>query len=248
MEVFEHTLNHISGGQVLDIATSRGGFVGQLKEHLKSYTAIVGIDVDPQVLEVARDSFDDENIHFMRMSAAQLAFADEQFDTVSASASLHHLPNVAQALKEMARVLKPSGTFIFIEMTRDAQTEPQRTLVQLHHWAADVDTARGVYHRKTFTRRELVGFLESMQLQNVVMHDFLKTDSDPMDEAAIRQCEDAIDKVLQRVIGLPEYGPLKTRSQGLLKRIRESGVHWEPVLFITGQKPFPNKTVDTEAT
>ncbi len=236
MTIFEQTLNDISGGQVLDIATSRGGFVGRLKEHLKSYDAIIGVDVDEQVLEIARGNFNDENIRFMLMDAGRLQFENGRFDTVTASASLHHLPDIAQALAEINRVLKPGGTFIFIEMHRDAQTEAQRTLVQMHHWAADVDTARGVFHNKTFTRQELVSFVESMGLKNVVIHDFWETDSEPMDEEAIAHCEEVIGKVLQRADGYPEYESLKARSEELHRRVRDGGVHWEPVLFITGQK------------
>ncbi|MCP4417575.1 MAG: class I SAM-dependent methyltransferase [Chloroflexi bacterium] len=243
MNIFEQALSNISGGQILDIATSRGGFVGRLKEHLKSYTSIIGIDVDAQILEMARDNFDEENIQFMLMDAGQLEFEIGRFDTVTASASLHHLPNIAQALAEINRVLKPGGNFIFIEMHRDAQTEAQRTLVQMHHWAADVDTARGVFHNKTFTRQELIEFIESMGLHNVIMHDFWETDSGPMDEEAISHCEEVIGKVLQRADGFPEYKLLKARSKELRKRLHNDGVHWEPVLFILGQKPFTNKTI-----
>ncbi|MCP4424181.1 MAG: class I SAM-dependent methyltransferase [Chloroflexi bacterium] len=238
MDIIEQTLSAISGGQVLDIATSKGGFVGQLKEHLHNYTSIIGIDVDAQVLEIARGNFDDENIRFMLMNVERLGFENGRFDTISASASLHHLPDVAQALQEIDRVLKPGGTFIFIEMYSDAQTEAQRTLVQMHHWAADVDTARGVYHNKTFTRQELVDFLVGMELQNVAMCDFPKIDSDPMDEESIKHCENVIDKVLRRAIGFPEYKALKARSQELQKRLHDDGVHWEPVLFVTGQKLY----------
>ncbi|MCP4418203.1 MAG: class I SAM-dependent methyltransferase, partial [Chloroflexi bacterium] len=162
MDILEQTLSDISGGQVLDIATSRGGFVGQLKAHLKDYASIIGIDIDADILAMARDNFDDENIRFMLMDVARMGFEDGRFNTISASASLHHLPNIPHALQEMNRALKPGGTFIFIEMHRDAQTKAQRTLVQMHHWAADVDTARGVYHNKTYTRQELLDFIASM--------------------------------------------------------------------------------------
>lgn len=236
MDIFEQTLSSIAGGQVLDIATSRGGFVGQLKEHLASYETITGIDVDAQVLETACAKFDDPAIQFLLMDASNLGFANGRFDTISASATLHHLPHVCLTLDEVMRVLKPGGTFIFAEMHRDAQTEAQHTIVQLHHWAADVDTARGVYHQKTFTRQELVSYLEQMALQNVEIHDLSNIDSDPMDEEAIQHSQEAIDKVLQRAIGLPEYETLEARAQTLQQRISKTGVHWEPVLIVNGQK------------
>lgn len=238
MTILEQTLSAISGGRVLDIATAKGGFVGQLKEHLKDYASIIGVDVDGQVLEAARSRFDDENICFMQMNGERLGFENGRFNTISASATLHHLPDIAQALKEIDRVLKPGGTFIFIEMHRDAHTEAQRTLIQMHHWAADVDTVCGVYHNKTFTRQALVDFIASMGLQNAAMHDLMEIDSDPMDEEAIKHCENVIDQVLSRANGFPEYKSLKARSQELRKRLHDNGVHWEPILFVTGQKPL----------
>lgn len=181
MAILKQVLSEITGSHVLDIGTSRGGFIGDLHKHLSGYKTITGIDVDNQVLDTARNNFDEGTIQFMLMDAARLGFKNGRFDTVSASATLHHLPNVAQALGEVLRVLKPGGTFIFIEMHRDAQTEAQNTIVQMHHWAADIDTVRGIYHNKTFTRQDLVDFIEGMGFENMVMHDFLKIDSDPMD-------------------------------------------------------------------
>jgi SAM-dependent methyltransferase len=41
-----------------------------------------------------------------------LPFADAQFDVVYARAVLHHIPDLAQAMIQFARVLKPGGVFI----------------------------------------------------------------------------------------------------------------------------------------
>jgi len=237
MDIFEQKLSAITGGHVLDIATSRGGFIGQLQENLASFETIIGIDVDAQILETSRSNFDDPAIGFLLMDAGQLGFANGRFDTLSASASLHHLPSIIQTLDEVMRVLKPGGTFVFAEMHRDAQTEAQHNIIQLHHWAADVDTARGVYHQKTYTRQELVSFLDQMDLHSVEMYDASDIDSDPMDEKAIQQCQDAIDKVLPRAIGLPEYKSLEARAKILRQKISTTGVQWEPILFVIGQKP-----------
>ena len=239
MDIFEETLGNISGGDVLDIATSRGGFVEELQNHLGSYISITGIDIDDQVLAAARNNFDEDSIQFLKMDAAHMGFENGRFDTVSASAALHHFPNVNQVLCEVERVLKPGGTFIFIEMHREAKTKAQQTVVQMHHWAADIDTSRGVYHNQTFTRQELVNFIEGMGLKNVTLHDFLKTDTDPMDEASIQQCEEAIDTVLKRTatLDLAKKETFQARSEALRIRLHKWGAQWEPVLFVTGKKP-----------
>lgn len=238
MDIFKEILGNIAGGRVLDIATSRGGFIEQLQENLASYDTITGVDIDADILETAKNKFDETSIQFIQMDAAQLGFVNGRFDTVCASAALHHLPDVPQVLDEIKRVLKPGGTFIFIEMHREAQTEAQRTIVQMHHWAADVDTARGIYHNKTFMRQELGDFIERLALQNLVIHDFARLDSDPADKEAIKHCQDTIERVLQRAIGLPKYASFKVRGEELRECLLAEGVQWEPLLFVTGQKPY----------
>ena len=52
--MIERILSGIDGGKVLDIATYEGHFVRILKENLKSYSEIVGIDVNEQAIETAR--------------------------------------------------------------------------------------------------------------------------------------------------------------------------------------------------
>jgi SAM-dependent methyltransferase len=51
---------------------------------------------------------------FLVMDAEQLEFADDSFDLVYGSAIIHHL-DLARALREVARVLRPTGKAIFIE-------------------------------------------------------------------------------------------------------------------------------------
>ena len=45
--------------------------------------------------------------------AEELPFADGSFDLVIGHAILHHIPNLAQAFREFARVLAPGGTVLF---------------------------------------------------------------------------------------------------------------------------------------
>ncbi len=236
MEIFRQTLGDIVGGSVLDVATQRGGFVQILTENLQSYTEITGIDISEEAIAAAQNTFDQENIQFIQMDAGQLNFADARFNTVSLSASLHHMVNIPQVLAEAMRVLKPGGHFILAEMHREGQTEAQLTRVYIHHWAAAVDTALGIPHNKTLTRQEFVDYMAELALSDVVYHDFSDTESDPMDEEMIASHEEVIEKYIQRIAGTADYATLKQQGEALRQRLRAVGVQSEPILVIVGRK------------
>ncbi len=244
-------LGNISGGRVLDIATSRGGFIHMLTSGLKDYTEITGIDISAEMLQAAQNAFsgsDDsthqqqKGIRFIQMDAERLGFKDGCFDTVSIGVSLHHMANLSQVLSEIKRVLqspareKPGGTCIVSEMYRDGQSDPQLTVVHMHDWAAEVDTALGVVHNPTFTRQEIIDILEEMGLRDLSFYDIADVDQDPKNEAAIEQGEATIQAVTQRAQGLPDFEGFKRRGEEIAVRLHDVGAQIQSVLIAVGTK------------
>ncbi len=236
MDIFERILSGIAGGQVLDVATQEGRFVQILMENLQSYTEIVGIDINEQAIETAQSTVGQEDIRFLVMNAEQLDFEDESFDTVSISASLHHLSNIQRVLEEMKRVLKPGGHFIIAEMHREGQTEAELTSVYLHHWVAEVDSTLGRLHNSTLARHEFADYVASLGLCDVEFHDFSDQDSDPMEKTRIEQLKGLIERILQRAEGTNNYKELKERGKVLRQRLDEVGAQREPILIVIGKK------------
>lgn len=75
---------------------------------------VTGVDVDPEQIEAARTKGKEvENARFMTMDGTQLPFSEGEFDIVFTNKVTHHIPNWQEALKEMARVLKPGGYLIY---------------------------------------------------------------------------------------------------------------------------------------
>ena len=235
MNIFKQILGRMCSGRVLDVATGEGKFIKTLVENLKSYAEIVGIDTIGYT-EAAGGIFSAENVYFIQMDAGRLGFRDESFDIVSVSSSLHHLEDVPRSLAEIKRVLRPGGHLIIRETHRDVQAEPQLTDMYIHHWVAEVDSALGFTHNRTFARQELVDLVEGLRLWNVVFHDVSNTDLDPMDDAAIKENEDIIDRYIQYATGLPDYRTLRQRGEELRQRHHEVGVQWEPELTVVGEK------------
>jgi SAM-dependent methyltransferase len=104
------------GGSVLDYGCGEGAYGAlHLAEHGKQVTAI---DLSPVAIEHARDTARakgvDELIDFRVMNAEQLDFPDASFDVVAGNGVIHHL-DLDRSLAEVARVLKPGGSAIFLE-------------------------------------------------------------------------------------------------------------------------------------
>lgn len=92
--------------RILDLGCGRGGLVEQLDHSL---SLVVGIDPDLQSLREHRLS-----LPRAQAISSRLPFAGGQFDVVFASWLLEHLPHPDADLLEIARVLRPGGSFVFI--------------------------------------------------------------------------------------------------------------------------------------
>jgi SAM-dependent methyltransferase len=237
MELFEQALGHIQGGRVLDVATGQGGFVGILAEGLGGYTQIVGIDITPRMIAGARRNTGKERTHFILMDGSRLGFADESFDTVSISASLHHLADPSPIFDEMGRMLRPGGHLVVMEMHRDVTTEAQRTSTSLHTWAATVDLALGHPHYPTLTRQQIVDHVAALGLRHLAVYDWADEDSDPLYEGRLTALEGMLERYLAKGQGLPDYPEIEAGATALRQRLRDVGAQAEPRLIIVGQKP-----------
>lgn len=236
MNTHKQALGGITGGKVLDVASGEGDFIRTLVGSLKSYVEVIGIDIFEYRTKVAGSIFCAEDVRFMQMDAERLGFANESFDTVSISSSLHHLESIPQCVGEMKRVLRSGGHIIIRETHRDIQAEPQLTDMQIHHWVAELDSALGFTHNRTFARQELIDLAEGLGLCNLEFYAVSNTDLDPMDEAAIKESEEVIERYIRYAEGLAGYRALKQRGEDIRRRLRKVGVQWEPELIIVGEK------------
>ena len=91
---------------LLDIGCGDGHFAGAFFPGVA-----VGIDLDlPKLREAARRR---AYRHLGAASAARLPFRDASFPAVLANCALEHIPALQETLDEIARVLRPGGTFVF---------------------------------------------------------------------------------------------------------------------------------------
>lgn len=81
--------------------------------------SVTCLDMTPAMLEAGRTEAEKEslhNMHFVLGDAAELPFLDNSFDIVLSRLAFHHFPNTDRPFAEMARVLKPGGKLVMIDM------------------------------------------------------------------------------------------------------------------------------------
>lgn len=100
----------------VDLACGTGGL---LRPALKSFPRLkgTGLDLSEPYLNVARDRATSRRASYVTAMAEELPFADNSLDIVSCVFLFHELPPKVrrQVIAEVARVLKPGGSFLFVD-------------------------------------------------------------------------------------------------------------------------------------
>jgi ubiquinone/menaquinone biosynthesis C-methylase UbiE len=113
-----HTIDPRPDITILDVGCGPGNLLVELQK--KDETVhLTGLDVDPEILSIARKKVGLREVKLFESSATDLPFKDMTFDTVVSSLAFHHLnpQEKKKAVGEIYRVLKPSGMFWFYDFT-----------------------------------------------------------------------------------------------------------------------------------
>ena len=111
----------IASGKILDIGCGTGLLAIEFAKNL-SGVEITGLDLSDVALEVARDNVQKseviERISFQKGDAEDIPFADNAFELVISSNTLHLIMNPIKMFNEIHRVLKTNGKFFISDFRR----------------------------------------------------------------------------------------------------------------------------------
>lgn len=155
-------------GTMLDVGMGTGIILRYMAQD-KDFDGyhFTGIDYYEDMVGIAADRIEGEGLSDRITSAwgdaSTLEYPDNSFDVVISRATIHHLSDPTEALKEKFRVLKPGGFAIIHDARRDA---PEETLAYFTKIRADLGLNPTNISEK-FTMDEMKGFIANAGLEKV---------------------------------------------------------------------------------
>jgi ubiquinone/menaquinone biosynthesis C-methylase UbiE len=108
-----HTLD-LAGCRVLEVGSGRGGGASYIMRYLRPLS-VTGVDIANNAVEFCRSHHQVKGLQFVQGNAESLQFEDNTFDVIVNLESSHGYGSVPDFLREVRRVLKPRGHFVFAD-------------------------------------------------------------------------------------------------------------------------------------
>lgn len=107
-----------NGDSILDCAAGTGEFSIAFKKAVGESGKVLACDFSPIMLSVAEKKFKERNFEIKTETAdvLNLHYSDNTFDASSISFGIRNVDNIKKCLEEMARVVKPTGKVIVLEL------------------------------------------------------------------------------------------------------------------------------------
>lgn len=104
----------------LDVATGTGDLaIDAAQRHPR--IRVMGVDFVPEMVELGRGKIEKKGlsgrIHLIMSNALDLPFPDNSFDVAGIAFGIRNIPRRIHVLREMTRVVVPSGQVMVLEMT-----------------------------------------------------------------------------------------------------------------------------------
>lgn len=116
-------LRNVNAGHLLEIAAGTGVVTRILARSLPQTVSIIATDLNQPMLDFAAAQANAARITWRQADALHLPFPDASFDIVICQFGVMFFPDKIAAYREVQRVLKPGGRFIFTTWDRIEENE-----------------------------------------------------------------------------------------------------------------------------
>jgi demethylmenaquinone methyltransferase/2-methoxy-6-polyprenyl-1,4-benzoquinol methylase len=121
------------GGAALDVATGTGDLAFELARRVAPGGTVVGVDFSEGMLELARAKAAATGAvtpRFEPANALALPYSDDSFDAATVGFGARNFSDLERGLAEMARVVRPGGHVVVLEITTPTRP-PLSTFLEL---------------------------------------------------------------------------------------------------------------------
>jgi demethylmenaquinone methyltransferase/2-methoxy-6-polyprenyl-1,4-benzoquinol methylase len=106
------------GDSVIDVCCGTGKLAAQVAERVGPFGRVEGVDLSTVMIRLAAQRFHSlVQAHFSVANAMELPFDDGTFDAATIGFGLRNLPDFEGGFREMARVVRPGGRVVCLELS-----------------------------------------------------------------------------------------------------------------------------------
>jgi ubiquinone/menaquinone biosynthesis C-methylase UbiE len=139
IQLYHHVVGAIdlTGREVVEIGSGRGGGGAYIARRFNPKT-MMGIDISSNAVEFCNKSYSNDRLSFKQGDAENIPLKDRSIDAVVNVESSHCYGSMNTFLKEVHRVLKPDGYFLFTDHRDYDKVDTLRS--QLNEAGLEIET------------------------------------------------------------------------------------------------------------
>ena len=132
------------GLKLLEVSCGRGGGLNAALADHPGLVDATGLDIAASAVEFCRKNYGEhDRLRFVEGSAMALPFPDDSFDAVLNVEASNDYPDRDQFFREVRRVLKPDGVFLYTDSFRTEKAEAARKALEAAGFEAEFSDITG---------------------------------------------------------------------------------------------------------
>ena len=152
-------------GHLLDVSTGEGDFLRFFLDSVASFDSATGLGPNKESLATAKNKLFPYKVDLVLGTVRKLPFEENYFDFVTISNALQRIELPVKAIQAMMRGLVSGGRILINETICDGLNPAQEAHLEFQALKADIDRAKGGYHRNIYTRAEIFAILQEAHVE-----------------------------------------------------------------------------------